>query len=344
MPYFLVYFTLLFLCIAGNISKNRLFLISAFFILIVFSGFRYNVGVDYPNYVQIYNREYGYGSQELGFNLLISILHSIGTTAQMLFLVMAFLMQFFVYKIIKKYDYNTWTSVLIYYSISTFYIASFNGARQYLAIAIALWALKFIEEKKKWRFLITILVTAFFWHKSVLIFILLYPVLDKKLSIKLKIIVLLLTILCSQMLNTIISYTPYIRYLELTRDTDISSFTYIFAAFSAIILIIENKFHLLGGNAIISNLNFLCFCTLVIVFLQSNGVFIQMMLRINSYFLFPFIIIIPAIISRIHNRHYRIGAYCGLHILLVIYLFRTVYLNGETYALIPYSMNFNLFE
>lgn len=44
----------------------------------IFSGFRYYVGVDYVNYVKIYNLEEGYGSRELGFNLILDFCDTSG--------------------------------------------------------------------------------------------------------------------------------------------------------------------------------------------------------------------------------------------------------------------------
>ncbi|MCS3279224.1 EpsG family protein [Bacteroides fragilis] len=114
----------------------------------MFSGFRYYVGVDYVNYVKIYNLEEGYGSRELGFNLILDFLRYIGASYQFMFFIMAVVMQILVYNIIKRYNYSVWISVFIYYCISPFYIATFNGMRQYLAIAVFIVALKYIEQKK----------------------------------------------------------------------------------------------------------------------------------------------------------------------------------------------------
>lgn len=65
-----------------------------------------------------------------------------------MFFIMAVVMQILVYNIIKRYNYSVWISVFIYYCISPFYIATFNGMRQYLAIAVFIVALKYIEQKK----------------------------------------------------------------------------------------------------------------------------------------------------------------------------------------------------
>ncbi|EXY13913.1 putative membrane protein [Bacteroides fragilis str. 34-F-2  len=40
----------------------------------------------------------------------------------------------------------------------------------------------------------------------------------------------------------------------------------------------------------------------------------------------------------------RIGMYFSLHLVLLLYLVRTICFNGHLYDLVPYSMNFNLFK
>lgn len=85
-PYFLIYFFLLIFCSLGSVTKNRFFLICVFILFSIFSGFRYYVGVDYVNYVKIYNLEEGYGSRELGFNLILDFCDTSGLAINSCFL------------------------------------------------------------------------------------------------------------------------------------------------------------------------------------------------------------------------------------------------------------------
>lgn len=344
VPYFLIYFFLLIFCSLGSVTKNRFFLICVFILFSIFSGFRYYVGVDYVNYVKIYNLEEGYGSRELGFNLILDFLRYIGASYQFMFFIMAVVMQILVYNIIKRYNYSVWISVFIYYCISPFYIATFNGMRQYLAIAVFIVALKYIEQKKIFKYIVSLLLGGFFFHESILVFIPLYYILNKTISIKGKLLAFLLTIAGSLAIDKLISYTPYIVYLTRDRETHISSFTYIFAGISILFIIFWNKLNSFKSKLIMENMNLFCFLSLLVVLLQSNGVLIQMTLRMNSYFFFVYIILVPAVISSIKNVHMRIGMYFSLHLVLLLYLVRTICFNGHLYDLVPYSMNFNLFK
>ena len=329
-PYFFIYFFLLVFCSLGSVTKNCFFLICVFILFSIFSGFRYYVGVDYINYVKIYNLEEGYGSRELGFNLILYFLRYIGASYQFMF--------------IKRYNYSVWISVFIYYCISPFYIATFNGMRQYLAIAVFIVALKYIEQKNIFKYIVSLLLGGFFFHESILVFIPLYYILNKTISIKGKLLAFLLTIAGSLAIDKLISYTPYIVYLTRDRETHISSFTYIFAGISILFIIFWNKLNSFKSKLIMENMNLFCFLSLLVVLLQSNGVLIQMTLRMNSYFFFVYIILVPAVISSIKNVHMRIGMYFSLHLVLLLYLVRTICFNGHLYDLVPYSMNFNLFK
>ncbi|MFK1796728.1 hypothetical protein ACIXCV_14855 [Bacteroides fragilis] len=77
----------------------------------------------------------------------------------------------------------------------------------------------------------------FFFHESILVFIPLYYILNKTISIKGKLLAFLLTIAGSLAIDKLISYTPYIVYLTRDRETHISSFTYIFAGISILFII-----------------------------------------------------------------------------------------------------------
>lgn len=257
---------------------------------------------------------------------------------------MGIVMQIIVYKFLIRYNYSIWVSVFIYFCISPFYIATFNGMRQYLAIAVFIGALKFVEQRKPLKYIISLLFGGILFHESILIFIPLYYVLNRTISVRGKFLALLLTTVCSVTLDKLIAYTPYILYLTRERETHISAFTYVFAGVSIFFIMFWNKLHNFKSKLIMENMNLLCFLSLLIVLLQSNGVLIQMTLRMNSYFFFVYILLVPAVISSIKNLHIRVGMYFSLHLILLLYLVRTICFNGEMYDLVPYSMNFNLFK
>lgn len=104
--------------------------------LAFFGGFRYDVGVDYPNYEKIFNGVEYYETRELGFEYFVTFLNYIDAEPQLMFLILAILIQVLVYKIIKYYSMNFWLSIVVFMLIPPFFLNTFNGTRQFIAIAI----------------------------------------------------------------------------------------------------------------------------------------------------------------------------------------------------------------
>lgn len=96
---------------------------------------------------------------------------------------------------------------------------------------------------------------------------------------------------------------------------------------------------------ILFNMNYLCFLSLLIVLLQTKGIMKQMLLRMNSYILFIYIIFIPAIINTLRdNKKLFQLLNIFIYISIFCYLIRTICFNGIKDNLVPYSMNFQLFN
>lgn len=311
-------------------------------ILTLFAGFRYNVGVDYPNYVYIYKGARWYGVNEPGFMWIIKALKLFGFKFQAMFLLLAIIMQILMYKIITNYSANYWLSILIYLSIAPFYLATFNGIRQFLAIALFISMIDFIVNKQFLKFLIIIIIGMFFFHMSLFLTIGLYFVLQIDFSLSRKILLLSLVIVGNIFMTLLISWSPYAHYLSFVKKTPISMGVMIFFVIALFVMFFEKKIPEFKNKKIFLSLNFLSFLTLLSVFLQDKGIIVQMFMRLNNYFFFIYILLIPAIIVNIKSRLVRLSSSTLLIIVLFMYYFRTIIAKGEEYRLIPYNVNFEI--
>lgn len=314
-----------------------------YILLAVFSGFRYKVGVDYDNYISTFNWDIGYSVNEPGFEFLINFLTKIGATPQMMFFIMAVVTQYFVYQTFKNINKGFWLATIVYYCFSTFYIASFNGSRQYVAIAIAIWALKFVYEHKYIQYFTSIIIAAFCFHFTVLIFIPVYFYLLHDYSRKGIIIQIVAIIFGARFLDLIVSYTPYLVYLERERDMPIKDTVYLFTLVSFILAFLSHKFKLLNKDRVFVNMNLLCLFSLILVLIQTSGMLIQMLLRVNSYFLFAYLCILPKVVYSIKPQMCNF-VQALLFIAAFAYLIKTIVFGGIHYSLVPYQMNFELFK
>lgn len=160
--FFVVFF---FLCFVFSSRKSIIpfaFLIS--FSLILFSGLRYNSGVDYQNYLDLYQSAY-FASTEY-FYWTLSILHKslFNSFPLFVFLVSFFTIVFKIY-VLKKLSVNFFIAVYIYICISYIYV-DMGFIRNSIALMFYMFSvLMLMKGSKKSSYVL--FVVAFFFHHSV---------------------------------------------------------------------------------------------------------------------------------------------------------------------------------
>lgn len=163
--------------IAGS---NKRFLSSAFAVmsclpLLIVMAIRKEVGNDYRAY-RIWFSSSNREDLEVGFKSLNNFLNFVFGDPQSIFVVCAIIICGFYFYMIYKESISPIYSVLLFV-ISKDYFIAMNGMRQYVAGAIALTALPYFK-KRDWKKSLFIIFIAFLFHKSVIIFALLYILMD----------------------------------------------------------------------------------------------------------------------------------------------------------------------
>ncbi len=155
---------------------NRVCLTAIFLILFLLSACRLNVGNDYAKYVEfmhLVNCD-AYVPTEIGFNLLVKLIYGLSGYENFL-LVFAFYsfvtVLFFLLAMYEQSDEFGLTFFL--FMTLGYYFQTFSTVRYYLALALALYSMKFVLRRQWGRFVILILLGAMF-HKSLLVVIPLY--------------------------------------------------------------------------------------------------------------------------------------------------------------------------
>lgn len=155
---------------------NRVCLTAIFVILFLLSACRLNVGNDYAKYVEfmhLVNCD-AYVPTEIGFNLLVKLLYGLSGYENFL-LVFAFYafvtVLFFLLAMYEQSDEFGFTFFL--FMTLGYYFQTFSTVRYYLALAVALYSMKFVLRRQWGRFIVLILLGATF-HKSLLVVIPLY--------------------------------------------------------------------------------------------------------------------------------------------------------------------------
>lgn len=155
---------------------NRICMLTIFLILFALSACRLNVGNDYAKYVEfmhLINYD-SYVPTEIGFNLLVKLIYGLSGFENYLlvFAVYAFVtILFFLSAMYEQSDDFALTFFL--FMALGYYFQTFSTVRYYLALAVALYSMKFVLRGQWGRFLILIAVGSLF-HKSILVVIPLY--------------------------------------------------------------------------------------------------------------------------------------------------------------------------
>ena len=166
-------------------SKDRLTINFQYFLsLVIISiivGYRYNVGVDWDGYRMAFldsgDLTFEENSFEIGYFTISKIMNLLGFSYQQFFFFINLFTWYFIFKSIPK--------KLLFYFIfflfcTEFFFWSMNGVRQFTAMSLFLFSIKYILNQKIFKFIITLSVAGLF-HKSAFIFFPLYFIPYKKL-------------------------------------------------------------------------------------------------------------------------------------------------------------------
>ncbi|QNU66607.1 EpsG family protein [Ruminiclostridium herbifermentans] len=213
--------------------RNTFYMILSFLPLFVVGAIRWDVGTDFE---KVY--EYGFnliiadGEQprwELGFTYLIKLIALFTDECQWMFAGTAFVFCFFVYKAIFNSSKNVCQSIFLLL-ITTLYFFSLNGIRQGIAVAIFLYSIKYIKDKKLFKYILVILFAASF-HTIALIFLPLYFICNIKISPKIGVIVIVVSAISTPFVGSlfkfIMSQTRYVTYFGSVYDVPDTPYVHI---------------------------------------------------------------------------------------------------------------------
>lgn len=197
----------------------------SFFVALVFllllSGLRYEVGMDWPAYVGFYQDVgYTYEHVEIGYSLINDLFSTLDINYNIFLFMISFITLFFIYQAGINLKYKL-IFIFIYFS-DLFLYFNLSGMRQGIAIAITLFSVKYIIEQKKIYFFIVIVLATLF-HVTALIFLIAYYIYSYKSTIKKNLLIIFflffLTFSLESLIELIISFVDnykIVYYLTLS--------------------------------------------------------------------------------------------------------------------------------
>ncbi|GAB6869048.1 EpsG family protein [Bacteroides rodentium] len=190
----------------GNVLN--IFFFIAFCWLVFHDGFRWGIGTDWENYRLFFDRCLLMNSEsyDLGYVALNQIIRNITDNYTVFLVVLAIIQYSFFFVVIRKYSVNPILTLFLFYCMM---LPSLGMNRQFLAMAICLFSVRFVFSKQFFYFAICIIFAALF-HKSAFLFIVSY-FLNNKFSDKIYVLLLLASIVVA--ITGIVNQIPLSLFL-----------------------------------------------------------------------------------------------------------------------------------
>ncbi len=318
---------------------NRGCLMLIFAILFILSALRLNVGNDYAKYVEfmhLVNCD-SYVPTEIGFNLLVKIIFFLSGYENYLlvFAIYAFFtILFFMLAMYEQSDDFAFSFFL--FMALGYYFQTFSTVRYYLALAIALYSMKFVLNRQWVKFILIVLLGATF-HKSLLVIIPLYFLAQLKWK---KWMIIVAGLFCSTFFFLQDFYLKVVVFLYPSyEDTEyLSGGTSLInilrcAAVFALSLICYKK--CIQGNR---RNSFYFYLNLGALVLYTCCSFLPVISRIGYYLSVCQIFFIPVLVESIDN--YRIRRIMRAGVILAALLYFGMYLSkaaSDGVRILPYE-------
>lgn len=328
---------------ANQFSKekavNQASLLMIFLLLFGVSACRIAVGNDYWVYREYIlfigqNRKV---ATEFGFNYLVRFVQWITGNVECYLVVLGLFSFATVFLFVKAlYDQSEWfTGSLFLLLTGGYYFLSLNSVRYYFALALAMYAMKWVLKGEHLKFVLAVFVGACF-HKSILVILLLYPLAKikwKKSTLFLGVLLAFSLIFFKDLYREIIFFFyPY--YENSMFDTGAVSYVNILK--SAAVIGFSLLYYKQGIKSNEKN-QFYLNLQLGALLLYSLGSFIPEISRIGYYLNVSMVFLIPGILSSIKNKKQKL--FFTIMIGIGFILFFVVFLKGAydiSIRILPY--------
>lgn len=191
---------------SGVVVNRSFFRFEVLFPLVLFAivfGMRYDVGVDHLGYLYGYLEKIDVGKGEPLFQFLSKTGWYLNLHYTVYFGIIAFIQVFFFFYAFKNERYLFPLLVFLLFTNNewTFWM---NGIRQALAMCVWVFSIKYIENKKLWKYIIWCVIAALF-HRSAIILVVFYPILKNGKDYFKNIPLQLLLLTCAFLIQSVFS-------------------------------------------------------------------------------------------------------------------------------------------
>lgn len=322
--------------IKSRISIKKVGFFLCFGFLAFFSAIRDGVGCDYNSYVRhILNIQAGnYSYMEIGFQKVVLFFERIDPNPRFVIIVFGILTCFFYIKAIWDQSDDIPFSVFIFLAWG-YYFLTYNTVRNYFALALVIYSIKFLQNKQILRFVIIVLIASLF-HKSALVCIPLYLVAKLKFNKKHIFLFVGIIVICLAAQGVIsgIVYRIYPGYLNSVYDTSRISYLNIL---KALLVLVFGSFYFSNIKDDYLGRFYFNLNTFSLIF-YVGMYWLPEISRIGFYMNATTILLLPRIVNRIQDlESKRIIKFALIVLSLVLFVLLMFQFSEETTRLLPYS-------
>lgn len=292
-PYFLVLLAIYFLSVVSIPYRKHLI----FLIFFVFSAVRFDVGFDFNTYYEVISNPNHIEYYRFGIvdRALIDVSRILGFE-QFYFIATSLIINYLIFKTLLKYSSNFFISALIFFAVPIFYFYSFSIIRQFVAIAIVFYSIRYVIDKKLLFFIGTIIMASIF-HASALVTFPIYFIGSKRFSNGLLFFMSISVIIVPTIMKEgIVAYLPYYSHYLTSEDGSGWMMMYLLLIFFAFVNIksntAKNSREVVYHNSYVLGLFLYCF------FIQFGDV----APRISYYYLIFIALLIPEVLNKYKKK------------------------------------------
>ena len=334
----------------SNLRNNKFFTFLLVAVLSLFAGLRNpSVGTDTFNYIYRfalnlplrYNGFLDLLKNEYGYLLLEKFISFFFNEYWVLLIVISVLVNSTYIISVKKLSINVTISIFTYIVLGV-YLFHFNGARQAIAAAIYSMSLIHIKSRSFKKYLFIVLLASLF-HKTALVTLPIYFIVNGKLNLKKMSLLTLYTIFFTYFIWGLLRVVPesfsarYLAY-EDRGSRGAVLLTIYFTIITFFLILIRNKIRKQFREDYNFYLNIVIVHTLIYVLVFMLGQDVNI-LRLSLYFSIGFILIWPLVFRSLPSNTYPILVFLFSIVHLVFYY---VYLSKMSH-LVPFAFNNSIF-
>lgn len=316
---------------AGCQGKCVIFM--EYLLLSLVSALRYDVGMDYANYLAIYYNPAVVRVNEKGYLFINDILVHLGLPVYLLIGLYAFATVAFAFKFIMRESCYPYLSIALFTLFSPFYLNSMNAVRQSLAVYMFLFAVRYIEKKQPYHYYFVMMMAVLFGHVSALICFPMYFILKQNYTRKTKILFIAAFAMSSKVIVWLASHTRYAFYLSNGTWGRLSGLYFIELAMG---IFLAYKLRKSRSKNIQRNINILFIAGCVFCLLNQNLAIGSLFTRILMYFTPIILVLIPEYVKDSIYLSNRKIKYCVILAGFGLFFIMAIVLRGEVNHLVPY--------